>query len=75
MVTRAVGDRFGTGGIADRYIRLGGYPFLDAEDHAFGVPGLYHPELKFWSNLSCPCSVTRYAKGYERHLCLWYAIL
>ncbi|ORY98910.1 chloride channel [Syncephalastrum racemosum] len=38
MVTRAVGDRFGSGGIADRYIRLGGYPFLDAEDHAFGVP-------------------------------------
>lgn len=39
MITRAVGDRFGTGGIADRYIRLNGYPFLDKEDHAFGVPG------------------------------------
>lgn len=39
MITRAVGDRFGVGGIADRYIRLNGYPFLDKEDHAFGVPG------------------------------------
>ncbi|KAI9321803.1 chloride channel [Dichotomocladium elegans] len=38
MVTRAVGDRFGTGGIADRYIRLNGYPFLDKEDHVFDVP-------------------------------------
>ncbi|CAO3598328.1 unnamed protein product [Absidia cylindrospora] len=38
MVTRAVGDWFGSGGIADRYIRLNGYPFLDSEDHVFGVP-------------------------------------
>ncbi|KAL1935811.1 hypothetical protein VTP01DRAFT_4951 [Rhizomucor pusillus] len=38
MITKAVGDRFGIGGIADRYIRLNGYPFLDKEDHAFGVP-------------------------------------
>ncbi|KAI8343231.1 chloride channel [Chlamydoabsidia padenii] len=38
MVTRAVGDWFGPGGIADRYIRLNGYPFLDSEDHVFGVP-------------------------------------
>lgn len=39
MVTKAVGDWFGPGGIADRYIRLNGYPFLDSEDHVFGVPG------------------------------------
>lgn len=39
MVTRAVGDWFGPGGIADRYIRLNGYPFLDSEDHVFGVSG------------------------------------
>ncbi|KAJ8660067.1 hypothetical protein O0I10_004295 [Lichtheimia ornata] len=38
MITRAVGDRFGSGGIADRYIRLNGYPFLDKEDHVFDVP-------------------------------------
>lgn len=41
MITRAVGDRFGSGGIADRYIRLNGYPFLDKEDHVFDVPGTY----------------------------------
>ena len=39
MVTRAVGDRFGSGGIADRYIRVNGYPFLEKEDHVYGVPG------------------------------------
>ncbi|KAG2225200.1 hypothetical protein INT45_009529 [Circinella minor] len=38
MVTRAVGDRFGSGGIADRYIRVNGYPFLEKEDHVYGVP-------------------------------------
>ncbi|KAI8067972.1 chloride channel [Gongronella butleri] len=38
MVTRAVGDWFGSGGIAERYIRLNGYPFLDNDDHVFGVP-------------------------------------
>lgn len=38
-VTKAVGDRFGKGGIADRMIWFSGFPFLDnKEDHAFGVP-------------------------------------
>ncbi|OZJ04926.1 hypothetical protein BZG36_02653 [Bifiguratus adelaidae] len=38
LVTKAVGDIFGRSGIADRYIQLNGYPFLDKEDHAFGIP-------------------------------------
>ncbi|KAI7862646.1 chloride channel [Spinellus fusiger] len=38
MITRAVGDWFGPDGIADCYIRLNGYPFLDKDDHVFGVP-------------------------------------
>ena len=38
-VTKAVGDRFGKGGIADRMIWFNGFPFLDnKEDHSFGVP-------------------------------------
>ncbi|KAI9279140.1 chloride channel [Sporodiniella umbellata] len=37
MVTRAVNDWFEAGGIADRYIRLNGYPILDGDDRAFGV--------------------------------------
>lgn len=38
-VTKAVSERFGHGGIADRMIYLNGYPFLDnKEDHTFGVP-------------------------------------
>ncbi|KAG2194553.1 chloride channel [Mucor mucedo] len=38
MITRAVGDWFGSGGIAERYIRLNGYPILDNDDQVFGVP-------------------------------------
>ncbi|KAL8965883.1 MAG: hypothetical protein Q9197_006279 [Variospora fuerteventurae] len=38
-VTKAVSDRFGKGGIADRMIWFNGFPFLDnKEEHAFGVP-------------------------------------
>jgi hypothetical protein len=38
-VTKAVSERFGHGGIADRMITLNGYPFLDTKtDTSFGVP-------------------------------------
>ncbi|KAL9622111.1 MAG: hypothetical protein Q9160_003454 [Pyrenula sp. 1 TL-2023] len=38
-VTKAVGDRFSKGGIADRMIWFNGFPFLDnKEEHSFGVP-------------------------------------
>lgn len=38
-VTKAVGERFGRGGIADRMIWFNGFPFLDnKEEHSFGVP-------------------------------------
>ncbi|KAF2204045.1 chloride channel protein [Delitschia confertaspora ATCC 74209] len=38
-VTKAIGERFGKGGIADRSIWFNGYPFLDnKEEHTFGVP-------------------------------------
>ena len=38
-VTKAVSDRFGKGGIADRMIWFNGFPFLDnKEDHTFNVP-------------------------------------
>ncbi|KAI4845305.1 CLC voltage-gated chloride channel [Aureobasidium sp. EXF-8845] len=38
-VTKAVSDRFGKGGIADRMIWFNGMPFLDnKEDHTFNVP-------------------------------------
>ena len=37
-VTKAVGERFGKGGIADRTIWFNGFPFLDnKEEHTFGV--------------------------------------
>lgn len=38
-VTKAVSERFGKGGIADRMIWFNGFPFLDTkEEHTFGVP-------------------------------------
>ena len=38
-VTKAISDRFGHGGIADRMIWFNGFPFLDnKEEHTFGVP-------------------------------------
>lgn len=38
-VTKAVGSRFGNGGIADRMIWANGFPYLDSkEDHVFNVP-------------------------------------
>lgn len=38
-VTKAVGERFGKGGIADRMIWFNGFPYLDnKEEHSFGVP-------------------------------------
>ncbi|KAL3419752.1 chloride channel protein [Phlyctema vagabunda] len=38
-VTKAVGELFGKGGIADRMIWFNGFPFLDnKEEHLFGVP-------------------------------------
>jgi len=43
LVTKAVGDFLGTNGIADEMIKFSGYPFLEKEDHAFNVPGLYLP--------------------------------
>ncbi|GAA5876803.1 hypothetical protein JCM16303_006290 [Sporobolomyces ruberrimus] len=37
MVTKAVSDQFGKGGIADQMIKFNGYPLLENDDHAFGV--------------------------------------
>ncbi|KAK5121517.1 hypothetical protein LTR85_005350 [Meristemomyces frigidus] len=38
-VTKAVAERCGKGGVADRMIWFNGFPFLDnKEDHTFGVP-------------------------------------
>jgi chloride channel 3/4/5 len=42
MVTKAVSDQFGGGGIADQMIRFNGYPLLENHDHAFGVSGAPH---------------------------------
>lgn len=42
MVTKAVSDQFGGGGIADQMIRFNGFPLLENEDHAYNVTGVYY---------------------------------
>lgn len=39
MVTKAVSDQFGGGGIADQMIKFNGYPLLENHELVFGVPG------------------------------------
>ena len=46
LVTKAVSDWFGGGGMADEMIRFNGYPFLEKEDkedgdHAFVEPSQF----------------------------------
>lgn len=36
-IAKAVADLHGRGGVSDRLIKFNGYPFLDDEDHVFGI--------------------------------------
>lgn len=47
MVTKAVSDQFGKGGIADQMIKFNGYPLLENDDHAFGVSGEFERAERF----------------------------
>ncbi|CAD6891444.1 unnamed protein product [Tilletia controversa] len=37
MITKGIGDAYGKGGISEQTIKFQGYPFLDKEEHAFGI--------------------------------------
>jgi chloride channel 3/4/5 len=37
MVTKGVGDYYGKGGIAEQTMKFAGYPFLDKDEHNFGL--------------------------------------
>ncbi|CBQ73889.1 probable voltage-gated chloride channel (clc-a) [Sporisorium reilianum SRZ2] len=37
-ITKGVADWFSRGGIAEQMIKFSGYPFLDKDDHSFGIP-------------------------------------
>lgn len=37
MVTKGIGDLWGKGGIAEQSMKLAGYPFLDKDEHNFGL--------------------------------------
>ncbi|RXK39132.1 chloride channel, other eukaryote [Tremella mesenterica] len=45
LVTKAVSDQFGGGGISDRMIRFNGYPFLEKEDKEDGEAFIEPSEL------------------------------
>lgn len=70
LVTKAVSDQFGGGGISDHIIKFNGYPFLEKEDkedptdHAFIEPSESHciyPEMQILK--SCLPSRQCYEKG------------
>lgn len=37
MITKGVGDLYGKGGIAEQTMKFAGYPFLDKDEHNFGL--------------------------------------
>lgn len=43
LVTKAVGEQFGKGGIADQMIRFNGFPFLEKEDAEAGDKTFIEP--------------------------------
>lgn len=47
LVTKAVSDQFGGGGIADQMIRFNGYPFLEKEDKDGGDSAFVEPSESF----------------------------
>ncbi|KAJ1911354.1 glycerol ethanol, ferric requiring protein [Tieghemiomyces parasiticus] len=59
LVTKAVGDMFGTGGISDHYIKLYGLPFFDKEEHLDDVP---------IGRVMVPDPVTLPARGLRLHV-------
>lgn len=62
LVTKAVSDFFGGGGIADQIIRFNGYPFLEKEDkegddHAFVESSMYTPCSTLFATADHSCLV------------------
>ena len=71
-ITKGVADWFSRGGIAEQMIKFSGYPFLDKDDHSFGIPVAdvmrVSPEVLFasgikLSELECKMSAATY-KGF-----------
>ena len=76
MVTKAVSDQFGGGGIADQMIRFNGFPFIENEDHAYNVPGkLFSLSLRYSPliNILAP-SLGRHAPGSRLPAVKGYAL-
>ena len=61
MVTKAVSDQFGGGGIADQMIRFNGFPLLENEDHAYNITG----QFIALSIIECVLTVVRSRRGDE----------
>ena len=66
-ITKGVGDWFSRGGIAEQMIKFSGYPFLDKDDHSFGVPVgdvmRVHPEVLFAAGMKLSELESKLAEG------------
>lgn len=78
-VTKAVSDRFGKGGIADRMIWFNGFPFLDnKEERTFGVPvsHVMNQELTVIPSTGMTLEdVGKFPVGYLSIVCLIFTCL
>lgn len=74
MVTKAVSDQFGKGGIADQMIRFNGFPYLESEEHAYNVAGQFIILPSSVSTRSASDALKRIRRirsrsGYEEEYC------
>lgn len=54
LVTKAVSDQIGGGGMADEVIRFNGFPFLEKEDKEADHDAFIEPsQCDFWSSGKC----------------------
>ncbi|SPO27623.1 probable voltage-gated chloride channel (clc-a) [Ustilago trichophora] len=66
-ITKGVADWFSRGGIAEQMIKFSGYPFLDKDDHSFGVPVgdimRVNPEVLFAAGMKLSELESKLAEG------------
>ena len=76
LVTKAVSDQFGGGGISDRMIKFNGYPFLEKEDKEDGDHAYIEPSgpTSHWPlRVLIASSRQRDEEGHHSHERVGYA--
>ncbi|PWY98243.1 hypothetical protein BCV70DRAFT_193663 [Testicularia cyperi] len=71
-ITKGVADWFSVGGIAEQMIKFSGYPFLDKDEHTFGIPVsdvMYaRPEVLYASGMKLGELESKLAEGSYKGL-------